>query len=116
VSTEIREGSLARTDRRWRPWIPWTVVLAGGAVAVTGMGIALNAKSNYDDFQSCQTSPGMCGLSPQEIVDRMNHESHVARLATIPSLLGGAAVATGVVLLLVVPTNGGGAAAVGWTF
>jgi hypothetical protein len=58
----------------------------------------------------------------------MNHEAHVARLATFPSLIGFAAIGTGVVMLLVnhkstsvptievVPTSGGGTATAGWTF
>lgn len=81
------------------------VVGSAGVVAVgVASGITLSARGKYKDALSahCMGSTTMCdpiGL------DRTHHERHIANIATVVSIVGGAAVIGGVVLYLTAPSG-----------
>ena len=138
VSTLIKVGALERAERRWSPWVPWTIVLSGAGVAIGSTGVALWAKSKYSiyahdgmaktgqDDGGVYCSPGGCSIV--ESTRAANHYNDVARFATYPFIIGAGAMITGTVMLLVnrkvtrvpavevVPTGDGAAASASWQF
>src|SRR5581483_6882228 len=93
-----------RSVRRWTWWKPWTVFAAGALVAVIGIPLIVDAKSNFDAFDAelAKQCPSGCTAAqlPSTALaarDRGNAEQSAAvGMFTV----GGAALATGIVLLI----------------
>jgi hypothetical protein len=93
-----------RTVRRWQAWKPWALFGAGLVVAVVGVPLIVDAKSNYDRFDhaiatSCPNgcAPGALPTSAVEARDRASAENGAA-IAMFAA--GGIVAASGVVLLI----------------
>ncbi len=97
-----------RTVRRWSAWKPWTVVAGGAALALIGLPLMLDARSNiaaYDaEVMSCANGiamtgcpPGMLSATALDARDRGRTESIIAAsLFTV----GGIAAASGIALVV----------------
>ncbi|HVV83838.1 MAG TPA: hypothetical protein VHE35_12270 [Kofleriaceae bacterium] len=80
-------------ERRWPPWKPWAVVLAGAGVAAAGTGLELAARNNVDDYERelARTCPDGCtpaSLSPavRGLASRARWEDRVG----VPAIAAGA--------------------------
>ena len=92
------------TVRRWPTWQPWAVLGAGGLLALAGVPLMLDVKSNivaYDDGirQSCSSGcpPGIIPQAVTAARDRARTENIVA---VSLFAVGGAALASGVAMLV----------------
>jgi len=100
-------GSLpTRTVRRWPTWKPWAVVGGGALLALAGLPLLLDARSDliaYDEqiAQSCQPMGCAAGdpdlQGPNALRDRA-HTKNVVALSLFA--VGGAVAATGVALVI----------------
>ena len=90
--------------RRWRAFVPWTVLGAGVLVAGVGVPLALKARSNFDDFdghvdenctEGCDASAIPPGLYDKESSGKAYDKASVAMFA-----VGGATIVAGAVLAL----------------
>jgi hypothetical protein len=93
-----------RTVRRWPTWQPWAVLGGGALLAVAGVPLMLDVKSNivaYDDgirqFCSGGCPPGMI---PQAVTDARARARTENIVAVSLFAVGGAALAGGVAMLV----------------
>jgi hypothetical protein len=90
--------------RRWAPWKPWTVFGAGLAVALIGVPLLVDAKHNYDTFDSevARLCPAGCGPSdlPATVLDASDRARAENGAAIAMFAVGGALSASGVVMLI----------------
>lgn len=110
----IRGAGAVRTvtKRRWKRWLPWTVLGAGAAVALVGLPLALKSRSELDAFDSyikasCtqpvdgQGLPGcLVSTIPSSVYDHESSAKTYSGAAIAMFAVGGAAVAAGIVLLI----------------
>jgi hypothetical protein len=93
-----------RTVRRWAPWKPWAVAGAGALVALLGVPVILDAKSNIDAYDagvrtSCPTGCPPAPI-PQAVLDA-GDRGHIENVVAVSMFaVGGAAIAGGVALLI----------------
>jgi hypothetical protein len=89
-------------NRRWSPKMPYIVMGAGTAVALTGGVLHLIGRSNvnsYNDYMTNQCGDNRCSPEEkQEYVDKSNRGEKLQKTAVATYIVGGAAVATGAVL------------------
>jgi hypothetical protein len=100
------DQELTRERRAMPVWVPWLVLGAGAAVAVTGGILHSQARDDfaaYDDgIAACATAPsGGCSSPSAAVLDRKNSGDSKQALAITAYAIGGAALATGVVLAIV---------------
>jgi hypothetical protein len=93
-----------RTVRRWATWKPWSVVGGGALLALAGVPVLLDVKSNLDAYdagvQSACPSGCRSGSIPQAVLDARDR-GHTENLVAISLFaLGGAIAATGVALVI----------------
>jgi hypothetical protein len=92
------------TVRRWALWKPWTVFAAGVAVALIGLPLILDAKSNFDTFDSeiSRLCPNGCSSSqlPTTVLEADSRARAENAAAIAMFSIGGAAAAAGAVLLI----------------
>jgi hypothetical protein len=100
---EIRRPP-TKTVRRWPVWRPWTVLGAGALLALAGVPIILDARSNIDAYDrqvaiSCTLgcSPGDLPQTALDARDRGRAENVVAVSLFV---VGGALAAGGIALLI----------------
>lgn len=93
-----------KTVRRWPTWQPWAVLGGGALVALAGVPLMLDVKSNivaYDEGirQSCA---GGCppGVLPQAVTDARDRARTENIVAVSLFVVGGAALASGVAMLV----------------
>jgi len=94
----------ARSVRRWPAWKPWAVLGGGALLALMGVPVLVDAKSNIDAYDAsvrdkCQMSC-QAGDLPQAVLDARDrgHTENVVAISMFA--VGGAVAATGVVLLV----------------
>ncbi|HMF42686.1 MAG TPA: hypothetical protein VKQ32_18575 [Polyangia bacterium] len=98
-------GSLpTRTVRRWPTWRPWAVVGGGALLALAGVPLLLDVKSNLDAYDagvqsSCPSGcpPGMIQRAALDAHDRARTENVIA---VSLFAVGGAVIASGVALVI----------------
>jgi len=104
LSLHVIGATPMRSVRRWPAWKPWTVLGAGALVALIGVPLMLEARTNFDTFDSdlAKLCPSGCTRDqlPSTVFasrdrGRLENQIAIGLLAT-----GGAAAATGVVLLI----------------
>lgn len=94
----VDEGSVYR--RRWATWQPWSVVIAGGVIAVAGIGLELAARSNMDKFRDGVAMCGQAGCLADDPVNDFESRALLQdRIAISMWAVGGAVVATGLVMV-----------------
>lgn len=95
-------GKAVRVERRWKVWIPWTVLGLGvvlSAVGATLTGLSVKSFHQYDSDHFAQCPTG-CDVRPAELVE-LQDRAKLQRNLGVPLLsVGSAALVTGVVLLL----------------
>jgi hypothetical protein len=91
--------------RRFPRWVPWTVLGAGGAIALVGLPLLLDARSAYNSYDagvSMYCNPSGCPPAPlpsQYPADR--HRGDMMQNTAIAAFsVGGALVASGVALIV----------------
>lgn len=93
---------LTRTKRRWSPWLPWSIVGAGAALALGGGALHYDALQKVDwvDEQSRLRCPGAegCAVEPSDLADARRRASTFQSVAVGAYSVGGAAVLAGVTL------------------
>jgi hypothetical protein len=98
--------SLTTTRRRFRPWVPWLVVGTGAAVALVGVPLQLEARSDLDAYDTavaelCRpdpcapTDPRLRGARDQKASAGLENQLAVGSFVT-----GGLVVAAGFALVL----------------
>ena len=98
-------GSLpTRTVRRWPTWKPWAVVGGGGLLALVGLPLLLEARSDliaYDNKIVEECSMGCAaGQVPQDAID-LRDRAHTKNVVAVSLFaVGGAIVASGVALVI----------------
>jgi hypothetical protein len=91
--------------RRFPRWVPWTVLAAGGAVAIASLPLLLDARSAYNSYDAGVTmfcNPSGCPPAPlpsQYAADR-HHGDTMQSTGFTAIGVGSALVASGVVLLV----------------
>ena len=91
--------------RRFPRWVPWTVLAAGGAVAIASLPLLLDARSAYNSYDAGVTmycNPSGCPPAPlpsQYSADR-HHGDTMQSMGFTAIGVGSALVASGVVLLV----------------
>jgi hypothetical protein len=94
------------TRRRWPVWQPWVVMAAGAAVALVGVPLVLQAKSDYESYDRAVAATPACQMSclPSDLpgpVQDLKPRAAAEDAAGIAAFaVGGAIVASGVVLLI----------------
>jgi hypothetical protein len=88
--------------RRWRAFVPWTVIGLGALVAGVGVPLALKARSSFDEFDShidenC-TDGCDAGAIPDELYDKQSSGKAYDRAAVAMFAVGGATIVAGAVL------------------
>jgi hypothetical protein len=96
----------ADTGRRWAVWKPWTVIVAGAAVAAGGGVVHALSSQNfntYDDKFRALPCANTGGCQPSEIGSDLNSRLALARreqqIAIGGYIAGGALIGAGIVLL-----------------
>ncbi len=91
---------LTQYRRRWPAWIPWSIVGAGAAVALTGVGIHYAALQKIDsvDSQSRARCPTGCASEPSDLAHDRAQASTMQKIAYGAYGAGGAALVVGGVL------------------
>jgi tetratricopeptide (TPR) repeat protein len=93
-----------RTVRRWTWWKPWTVFAAGALVAVIGIPLIVDAKSNFDAFDAelAKQCPSGCTAAqlPSTALAARDRGNAEQSAAIGMFAVGGATLATGIVLLV----------------
>jgi hypothetical protein len=98
-------GSLpARTVQRWPTWKPWAVVGAGTLLALAGVPVLLDARSDliaYDNQITDKCAPGCAkGTVPQSAVD-LRDRAHTKNIVAVSLFaVGGAVAASGVAMVI----------------
>lgn len=104
ISLQESQTPRTKTVRRWEPWKPWTVLGAGALVALAGVPVILDAKSNIDAFDkeivaSCPATMG-CTAVPQRAIDARDR-SHVESIVAVSLFtVGGVLLAGGAAMLI----------------
>jgi hypothetical protein len=91
-----------KTVRRWETWKPWAVLGAGAVLAVAGVPVILDAKSNIDAFDAdvARSCPRGCAAIPPAAIDARDR-SHVESAVAISLFtVGGAMLAGGAAMLI----------------
>ncbi len=90
--------------RRFSEWKPWTVLAAGAVVALIGIPLMLDTKSNYDAYDSdiARQCPSGCTAKQIPATAQAAYNRGRTENAAAVTLFaaGGAVVATGIVLLI----------------
>lgn len=93
-----------RTVRRWTWWKPWTVFAAGALVAVIGIPLIVDAKSNFDAFDAelARQCPSGCTAAqlPSTALAARDRGNAEQSAAVGMFVVGGATLATSIVLLI----------------
>lgn len=90
------------THHRWGRWKPWAVVAAGGAVAIAGLAVDLQAAATFRSYDRaiktlCPETP--CSTVPQVVSDAYAEGRTETRIGAGLLIGGGAIAAAGAVLL-----------------
>jgi hypothetical protein len=93
-----------KTVRRWATWKPWAVLGAGAVLALAGVPVILDARSNADAFDAevARSCPMGCvaGDLPQTALDARDR-SHVENIVAVSLFaVGGALLAGGTTMLI----------------
>ena len=104
---EIRSPS-TKTVRRWPVWRPWAVVGGGAALALIGVPVILDARSNVDAYDREVTNcanAGILGCPPGKLPATAYDARDRGRVENIIALslfaVGGAVVASGIALVVI---------------
>jgi hypothetical protein len=93
-----------KTVRRWPVWRPWTVLGAGAVLALVGVPLIIDARSNIDAFdaQVAESCPMGCppGMIPQTAFDARDRGRVENVMAISLFAVGGALTAGGIALLI----------------
>lgn len=93
-----------RTVRRWTPWKPWVVLAGGLLVALVGVPLIVDAKSNFDTFDSeiARLCPAGCapGQLPSTVLAASDRGRAENGAAVGMFAVGGAIAVSGAVLLI----------------
>jgi hypothetical protein len=93
-----------RTVRRFAVWKPWTVFAAGLAVALIGVPLIVDARNNFDTFDSeiNRLCPSGCTPSqlPTTVLDAQDRGRAENGAAIGMFAVGGAIAASGIVMLI----------------
>ena len=105
---EIRSPPAMKTVRRWPVWKPWAVVGAGAALALIGVPVILDARSNvnaYDSEVARCANGGITGCAPEMLPATAYGARDRGRAENIIAVslfaVGGAVVASGVALVVI---------------
>lgn len=96
----IEQATVIR--RRWKPWKPWTVVGAGVAVGLVGLGIELQSAATFRSYDHavavlCPDHP--CSTLPGVITDAYGQAHRENQVASGFFIASGATIVTGAVLM-----------------
>jgi hypothetical protein len=93
-----------KTVRRWPTWQPWAVLGGGAALALAGVPLMLDVKSNIVAYDAGirQSCGGGCppGVIPQAVMDARDRARTENIVAVSLFVVGGAALASGVAMLV----------------
>ena len=110
-----------RTVRRWAAWKPWAVLGGGALLALVGVPLILDAKSNFNAYDAMVTSACSGGCPPGTLPPAASDAHDSGRLENVIAIslfsVGGALVAGGVAMLVlnqprVVPAEEGAHASI----
>ncbi len=105
-------GVRTETKRRWKRWMPWTVLGVGAAVALAGLPLALKSRSESDAFDSyikatcTQPAEGgdlpgcLVSTIPASVYDHQSAGETYSKASIAVFAVGGAAVVAGIVLVI----------------
>jgi tetratricopeptide (TPR) repeat protein len=92
--------NLTRYRREWSAWKPWAVVGAGAAMALGGGALHMQARGNFEDFDTRILQCGGCVPAP-EVTDLRTRGTSMQQLAIGAYAVGGAALVTGAILVFI---------------
>jgi hypothetical protein len=98
-------GSLpTRTVRRWPAWKPWAVVGAGALLALVGVPVLLEVKSNLDAYDAgvqTRCSSGCMADNVPPDLTALRDRAHTENIVAVSLFaIGGVVAATGVALVI----------------
>ena len=103
VMREIRSLP-TRTVRRWSAWKPWAVLGGGALLALVGVPLILDAKSNFNTYDAMITSACSSGCPPSAIPQQASAAQSTGRLENVFAVslfsVGRALIAGGVTMLV----------------
>jgi len=106
IKIELKPVAVARQlHRRWSRWLPWTVLGAGGALAVIGVPVLVAASSSYDRYDAAVSAGCASGCiagqpTTQHVADLESHAKLQNNAAISLFVVGGAIAATGFVMVI----------------
>jgi hypothetical protein len=91
------------TVQRWSPWLPWSIVGGGLAIALGGGTMHWRAAGNFDSFDqefnvTC-ASNGCLESEVPALTDKLDRAETQQKIALTSYVVGGVAVATGLVMV-----------------
>jgi hypothetical protein len=91
-------------ERRWTPWIPWTVAGGGAVLALSGFAFGRASVAARDDYEAGLRDGCPSGCAPEEVPEQVYDDRDRAELfnafEVTGYLVGGAAIVTGTVLII----------------
>jgi hypothetical protein len=103
VLEEIQPPTM-KPVRRWRAWKPWAVVGGGALLALVGVPLILDARSNFNSYDAMVTAACGNGCPPGTLPQSALDAHDTARIENIVAVslfsVGGALIAGGVALVV----------------
>jgi hypothetical protein len=101
--TLLRLDQAGETVQRWSPWLPWSIVAGGLAIALGGGTMHWRAAGNFDsfdqDFNELCAGNGCLQSEVPELADKLDRAEMQQKIALTSYIVGGVVVTTGLVMV-----------------